>query len=942
MVQQLDPSAPFARVARDYDAVGRLARVSRVVGGTNLSTLASTDYTNFLYDNASRLTSTTYPAENDVTVPPGQMVRSYDWLSVTDYHLDKVGDTVPQLIRTTTVDARDDVVATANTDPVTGHVATTSFVYGAFGALKKVVDAQGDVTSMINDPWDRRKTLVDPDTGTTSTAFNAFDEATSDTTPRGTTIHSFDNIGRWFNDSGPDGVTTLTWDTAPNGLGEPAAAASPDSVGISWAYDPATRVHSTTWTVPGETASLSIVRNRDPFGRLSSVAYPPSGSYDLTAVYDYSPTGYLATVSRQDGSTKTPLWAPDTRFVDGQITHEIFGDGTAVAQTESIRTYSPTGRLLTQLTNNLATAQPLRSVSYDYDGLARLRTRSGDGFAYDFFSRLSTWNHANGSWTETYNYDDIGNLTQRLGIAATGTIVDETFGFGGGSSGAGPHGLSSGPDGSYTYDEIGNQKSAPGRRAAFWEFGLPKQVTTNAITTTFKYDALRARVVKSNDHGSSTISIGGLYEKRVDGGQTTYANFVLGERGVVAQVEVDSGGVHFKGLVDDHLGSTVLVTDQTGAATSIDFDPWGQHVTYDANGVPVGVNMSVPDVRIGFTGHDQDDDLGLINMRGRLYDAHQRRFISPDPFVNDPFDGQSHNRYAYVLNNPLNFIDPSGFDGTAAGSSGEGDIIGMPSNPFRSVPEASTGVKSSGVAHLNPVVDPPHRTHHGHAASPVSNGGLAVVSQTTVSEAKGPPPGAPAATNDSINSGGPGGPAGSNNAGGGGGQGNGTRTLDLTGFNLNVQPQCSTCTWIEEVGKIVTPQNPYEFMAAPMVPGVMKKAGQLLKGGYKAFKAARAAKALEKATRGRAGAQARLLELLKDPKVSSADRGWIQQEINSIKRGTRDSIRNPPGKDLAHSRGREAAKGYSHVESPSQLQDRDLHQLQHKFDDFGRSNPERP
>ena len=91
---------------------------------------------------------------------------------------------------------------------------------------------------------------------------------------------------------------------------------------------------------------------------------------------------------------------------------------------------------------------------------------------------------------------------------------------------------------------------------------------------------------------------------------------------------------------------------------------------------------------------------------------------------------------------------------------------------------------------------------------------------------------------------------------------------------------------------------------------------------------------------GRAGKQARLRELADDPNLSSADRGWIEQEMNSIKRGQRDTIRNPPGKDLAHERGREAAKGYSYEQS--NLQDRDLHKLQHKFDDFGRANKERP
>jgi hypothetical protein len=92
---------------------------------------------------------------------------------------------------------------------------------------------------------------------------------------------------------------------------------------------------------------------------------------------------------------------------------------------------------------------------------------------------------------------------------------------------------------------------------------------------------------------------------------------------------------------------------------------------------------------------------------------------------------------------------------------------------------------------------------------------------------------------------------------------------------------------------------------------------------------------------GRGGKQQRLKEIAADPKTSTANRGWIKQEQNSIEKGTRTSIRNPPGMDLAHARGREAAKGYSHTESPSNLQDRDLHKTQHKFDNFGRKNEER-
>ena len=99
-------------------------------------------------------------------------------------------------------------------------------------------------------------------------------------------------------------------------------------------------------------------------------------------------------------------------------------------------------------------------------------------------------------------------------------------------------------------------------------------------------------------------------------------------------------------------------------------------------------------------------------------------------------------------------------------------------------------------------------------------------------------------------------------------------------------------------------------------------------------------KGLKRLKKGRSGKQARLKELAKDPKTGKADKGWIKSEMNQIERGKRKTIRNPPGKDLAHERGREAAKGYSYKHS--NLQDRDLHRRQHKHDFGGRKNKERP
>jgi hypothetical protein len=48
-------------------------------------------------------------------------------------------------------------------------------------------------------------------------------------------------------------------------------------------------------------------------------------------------------------------------------------------------------------------------------------------------------------------------------------------------------------------------------------------------------------------------------------------------------------------------------------------------------------------------------------MNGRVYDPKLGRFLSADPFVQAPANTQSHNRYSYVLNNPLSFTDPSGY-----------------------------------------------------------------------------------------------------------------------------------------------------------------------------------------------------------------------------------------------------------------------------------------
>ncbi len=62
----------------------------------------------------------------------------------------------------------------------------------------------------------------------------------------------------------------------------------------------------------------------------------------------------------------------------------------------------------------------------------------------------------------------------------------------------------------------------------------------------------------------------------------------------------------------------------------------------------------------GYTGHEQNAYIKLIDMRARWYDPAIGRFISPDPIIPEPTNPQSFNRYSYVYNNPIKYTDPSG------------------------------------------------------------------------------------------------------------------------------------------------------------------------------------------------------------------------------------------------------------------------------------------
>ena len=101
----------------------------------------------------------------------------------------------------------------------------------------------------------------------------------------------------------------------------------------------------------------------------------------------------------------------------------------------------------------------------------------------------------------------------------------------------------------------------------------------------------------------------------------------------------------------DNLGSTTVMFDERGNTVwEGDITPFGD----------VAVGTKGVGEREKFTGKDYDEVTGLYYFNARWYDPQLGRFTSEDPVR----DGM--NRYVYVSNNPLRWIDPTGLESADA------------------------------------------------------------------------------------------------------------------------------------------------------------------------------------------------------------------------------------------------------------------------------------
>jgi RHS repeat-associated protein len=95
----------------------------------------------------------------------------------------------------------------------------------------------------------------------------------------------------------------------------------------------------------------------------------------------------------------------------------------------------------------------------------------------------------------------------------------------------------------------------------------------------------------------------------------------------------------------------LITDDHSVAAMSRLYGPFGE-----IQETRLGENPG----RYGYRGAEQDDESGLIHLGVREYDAAMNRWSQPDAIIS-PLQPQSLNRYSYALNNPIRYVDPTGY-----------------------------------------------------------------------------------------------------------------------------------------------------------------------------------------------------------------------------------------------------------------------------------------
>lgn len=196
--------------------------------------------------------------------------------------------------------------------------------------------------------------------------------------------------------------------------------------------------------------------------------------------------------------------------------------------------------------------------------------------------------------------------------------------------------------------------------------------------------AIVGGVVKYSRNGTVfyTSTVTPSYPLRVD--TALYDTGATLLSGVVSgNLTSSSSSSNIQWLVTDQLGTPRMVFDKTGSLAGMkrhDYLPFGEELFAGQDQRTTTQGYSVADgVRQQFTLQERDSETGLDYFGARYYGSTLGRFTGVDPFnivleaqeERDPRKGQSKlqaylnqpqqwNRYSYAINDPVQYVDPTG------------------------------------------------------------------------------------------------------------------------------------------------------------------------------------------------------------------------------------------------------------------------------------------
>ncbi|WP_158681600.1 RHS repeat-associated core domain-containing protein [Microbulbifer pacificus] len=663
----------------EYDKLGRVYRKSEPYSGT----AGSAQYwTVMSYDILGRVVGTDLPGTVSNNGTGYDVHMAYN--GYTTVTTNPEGHT-----KTEVKNAKGEL--TLVTDHLGGEI---SYRYDAQGNLRFVSRTAADsslnpVTEMRYDLLGRKIWMQDPDKGGWDGKhweyrYNGFGELVWQQDAKDQqVVNQYDNLGRqtlridYDADGNIEGETVWTFNNSAATQDDipPGALSGVIDLESGYAqipgYDQLGR-QSLLLTSLAEGDDHWTRTTYDQYGRvLQQFDAAGDGTWRSNATEnEYNQYGYLVAVqdaeniNQASAETYYTVLAMDER---GNVTESRQGNGVVTT-----REYNPaTGRLEHQTASILGITQ-IQDLTYQWDNLGNLdwrKDQSGgkdlfEDFEYDGLNRLKRA-QVTGRTAQVLDYDGFGNITHKSDVGdyyyADDNECDQV---------AGPHALCATVDDmgeatQYSYDANGNMISGGGRSLHYSTFDKPLRIEKDGHTTEFQYGPDRSRYLRvdidSSNKRTETRYLGNVEKITNPDGSKTLKRYLPGG----AVVTITGGERQNRYLHKDHLGSVDVITDASGSVVqAMSFDAWGQRRNAQSWEALIASELTGFNSDIttrGYTGHEMLDQVGLIHMNGRIYDARLGRFLQADPFVQAASDTQMYNRYSYVRNNPLNATDPSGY-----------------------------------------------------------------------------------------------------------------------------------------------------------------------------------------------------------------------------------------------------------------------------------------